>query len=86
MVTGIRSLCTGLGPALYGVIFYFFNVNLDLNDTDEKPEEEVMENPMQEVRCNKEDGGGNYDDGDNDYHFDFDDVNENDENCDVMIW
>jgi hypothetical protein len=30
MVTGIRGLCTGLGPALFGAIFYMFNV--DLND------------------------------------------------------
>ncbi|KAG1669614.1 Hippocampus abundant transcript 1 protein [Nymphon striatum] len=28
MVTGIRGLCNGLGPAVYGVIFYLFNVNL----------------------------------------------------------
>lgn len=30
MVTGIRGLCNGLGPALYGFIFYLFHV--DLND------------------------------------------------------
>ena len=30
VVTGIRGLCTGLGPALFGFIFYLFNV--DLND------------------------------------------------------
>lgn len=30
VVTGIRGLCNGLGPALYGFIFYLFNV--DLND------------------------------------------------------
>uniref|UniRef100_A0A0K8VJN2 Hippocampus abundant transcript 1 protein n=1 Tax=Bactrocera latifrons TaxID=174628 RepID=A0A0K8VJN2_BACLA len=30
MVTGMRGLCNGLGPALFGVIFYLFNV--DLND------------------------------------------------------
>ncbi|XP_030213595.1 hippocampus abundant transcript 1 protein [Gadus morhua] len=29
MVTGIRGLCNGLGPALYGVIFFMFNVELD---------------------------------------------------------
>ncbi|KAM9744198.1 LOW QUALITY PROTEIN: hippocampus abundant transcript-like protein 1 [Menidia menidia] len=28
MVTGIRGLCNGLGPALYGFIFYLFNVEL----------------------------------------------------------
>lgn len=30
MVTGMRGLCNGLGPAMFGVIFYLFNV--DLND------------------------------------------------------
>lgn len=33
MVTGIRGLCQGLGPALFGFIFYLFNV--DLNSQDE---------------------------------------------------
>lgn len=28
MITGIRGLCNGLGPALYGFIFYLFNVEL----------------------------------------------------------
>ncbi|KAG7282380.1 hypothetical protein CRUP_029701 [Coryphaenoides rupestris] len=28
MVTGIRGLCNGLGPALYGFIFFLFNVEL----------------------------------------------------------
>ncbi|XP_041855426.1 hippocampus abundant transcript-like protein 1 [Melanotaenia boesemani] len=28
MITGIRGLCTGLGPALYGFIFFLFNVEL----------------------------------------------------------
>lgn len=30
MVTGVRGLCNGLGPAMFGVIFYIFHV--DLND------------------------------------------------------
>lgn len=30
MVTGMRGLCNGLGPAMFGVIFYLFHV--DLND------------------------------------------------------
>ncbi|XP_060824655.1 hippocampus abundant transcript 1 protein isoform X1 [Bombus pascuorum] len=30
MVTGMRGLCNGLGPAMFGVIFYLFRV--DLND------------------------------------------------------
>uniref|UniRef100_A0A3Q3AG47 Hippocampus abundant transcript 1 protein-like n=1 Tax=Kryptolebias marmoratus TaxID=37003 RepID=A0A3Q3AG47_KRYMA len=31
MITGIRGLCNGLGPAMYGFIFFLFNV--ELNDT-----------------------------------------------------
>ncbi|XP_018328688.1 hippocampus abundant transcript 1 protein isoform X2 [Agrilus planipennis] len=30
MVTGMRGLCNGLGPAMFGIIFYMFHV--DLND------------------------------------------------------
>ena len=30
-MTGIRGLCNGLGPALFGFIFYLFHV--DLNET-----------------------------------------------------
>lgn len=33
VVTGIRGLCNGLGPALFGLIFYLFHV--DLNDQKE---------------------------------------------------
>jgi len=33
VVTGIRGLCMGLGPALFGFVFYMFNV--DLNDKKE---------------------------------------------------
>ncbi|XP_023248000.1 hippocampus abundant transcript 1 protein isoform X4 [Copidosoma floridanum] len=29
MVTGIRGLCNGLGPAMFGVIFYLFHVDLN---------------------------------------------------------
>lgn len=29
MITGIRGLCNGLGPALYGFIFYIFHVELN---------------------------------------------------------
>ena len=29
MVTGVRGLCNGLGPAVFGVIFYLFNVKVD---------------------------------------------------------
>ncbi|CAO1371792.1 unnamed protein product [Diamesa serratosioi] len=34
MVTGMRGLCNGLGPAMFGIIFYLFNV--DLNDESKK--------------------------------------------------
>lgn len=33
MVTGMRGLCNGLGPAMFGVIFYLFHVDLNLNST-----------------------------------------------------
>ncbi|XP_022706201.1 hippocampus abundant transcript 1 protein-like isoform X2 [Varroa jacobsoni] len=29
MITGMRSLCLGLGPAVFGFIFYLFHVNLN---------------------------------------------------------
>uniref|UniRef100_H2YPS6 Major facilitator superfamily (MFS) profile domain-containing protein n=1 Tax=Ciona savignyi TaxID=51511 RepID=H2YPS6_CIOSA len=29
MVTGIRGLCNGLGPAMFGITFHIFNVQLD---------------------------------------------------------
>lgn len=29
MVNGVRGLCNGLGPALFGFIFYLFDVNLN---------------------------------------------------------
>lgn len=29
MITGIRGLCNGLGPALYGFIFFLFDVELN---------------------------------------------------------
>ncbi|XP_018497461.1 hippocampus abundant transcript 1 protein [Galendromus occidentalis] len=29
MITGMRGLCTGLGPAVFGFIFYLFHVNLN---------------------------------------------------------
>ncbi|KAG6442057.1 hippocampus abundant transcript 1 protein [Manduca sexta] len=41
MVTGVRGLCNGLGPAMFGVIFYLFHV--DLNEghaTSDRPDED----------------------------------------------
>uniref|UniRef100_A0A8C1V1F8 Hippocampus abundant transcript 1 protein n=1 Tax=Cyprinus carpio TaxID=7962 RepID=A0A8C1V1F8_CYPCA len=32
MITGIRGLCNGLGPALYGFVFYLFHVELSEMD------------------------------------------------------
>ena len=29
IITGIRGLCNGLGPALFGLMFFIFHVNLD---------------------------------------------------------
>uniref|UniRef100_A0A672KKQ2 Hippocampus abundant transcript 1 protein-like n=1 Tax=Sinocyclocheilus grahami TaxID=75366 RepID=A0A672KKQ2_SINGR len=31
MITGIRGLCNGLGPALYGFVFYLFHVELKIS-------------------------------------------------------
>uniref|UniRef100_A0A8C3ADV3 Hippocampus abundant transcript 1 protein n=1 Tax=Cyclopterus lumpus TaxID=8103 RepID=A0A8C3ADV3_CYCLU len=36
MITGIRGLCNGLGPALYGFVFYLFHVELTDTDGSEK--------------------------------------------------
>ncbi len=33
MVTGIRGLCNGMGPALYGLIFWLFHVDLNESNT-----------------------------------------------------
>ena len=49
MVTGIRGLCNGLGPALFGFIFYFFDVNLDLPDEEVENAEPHMANPLGQV-------------------------------------
>lgn len=32
MVTGMRGLCNGLGPAMFGLIFYMFHVDLNGGD------------------------------------------------------
>lgn len=52
MVTGIRGLCNGLGPALYGFVFYLFHVELN-EMTDVEPSDKVlkpnMANPSDEV-------------------------------------
>lgn len=51
MITGIRGLCNGLGPALYGFVFYLFHVELSEMDPAESPEKGVkpnMANPTDE--------------------------------------
>ncbi|XP_078070519.1 hippocampus abundant transcript 1 protein-like isoform X1 [Mustelus asterias] len=51
MVTGIRGLCNGLGPALYGFIFYMFHVELDaipdkkVNVQNSKMEDSIIPGP-----------------------------------------
>lgn len=36
LITGIRGLCNGLGPALFGLIFFLFHVDLNEIPSDEK--------------------------------------------------
>ncbi|XP_072137762.1 hippocampus abundant transcript-like protein 1 isoform X2 [Mobula birostris] len=51
MITGIRGLCNGLGPALYGFIFYLFHMELDaipdktVNVQNSKIEESIIPGP-----------------------------------------
>lgn len=48
VVTGIRGLCNGLGPALFGFIFYLFDV--DLNDESAAPvRTNIMPNPKPHI-------------------------------------
>lgn len=37
MITGVRGLCNGLGPALFGLVFHIFNVELDPTTPIEAP-------------------------------------------------
>lgn len=52
MITGIRGLCNGLGPALYGFVFYLFHVELTDTDPSEKGATSNMANPTDEVSIN----------------------------------
>ncbi|XP_066460856.1 hippocampus abundant transcript 1 protein-like [Eleutherodactylus coqui] len=45
MVTGIRGLCNGLGPALYGFVFYLFHVELN-EITEEEPSDKILKPNM----------------------------------------
>lgn len=49
MITGIRGLCNGLGPALYGFVFYLFHVELSDTDGSDKGAKPNMANPTDEV-------------------------------------
>lgn len=53
MITGIRGLCNGLGPALYGFVFYLFHVELSDTDPSEKGGKSNMANPTDEVGMNR---------------------------------
>lgn len=53
MITGIRGLCNGLGPALYGFIFYIFHVELNELPMPESPSggSVVTQYHLQQVFC-----------------------------------
>ncbi|KAM6033610.1 hippocampus abundant transcript-like protein 1 isoform 5-T5 [Chlamydotis macqueenii] len=44
IITGIRGLCNGLGPALYGFIFFLFHVELN-----ELPPDQTVKKAMQDL-------------------------------------
>ncbi|XP_061749527.1 hippocampus abundant transcript 1 protein [Nerophis ophidion] len=47
MITGIRGLCNGLGPALYGFIFFLFNVELsDVQPATARPSQHVKKSSV----------------------------------------
>uniref|UniRef100_A0A8C5A5K4 Major facilitator superfamily domain containing 14A2 n=1 Tax=Gadus morhua TaxID=8049 RepID=A0A8C5A5K4_GADMO len=48
MITGIRGLCNGLGPALYGFVFYLFHVELTDDEIHGKDGKMNMANPTDE--------------------------------------
>lgn len=52
MITGIRGLCNGLGPALYGFVFYLFHVELTDSEGAGKGAKPNMVNPTDEVSVN----------------------------------
>ncbi|XP_006872653.1 PREDICTED: hippocampus abundant transcript-like protein 1-like [Chrysochloris asiatica] len=43
IITGIRGLCNGLGPALYGFIFYMFHVELTEMESELDPNKVAMQ-------------------------------------------
>jgi hypothetical protein len=46
MVTGIRGLCNGLGPALYGFIFFLFHVDLNPHGSEKDIDKENITLPL----------------------------------------
>lgn len=55
MVTGMRGLCNGLGPAMFGLIFYIFHVDLNEdNDVKTTPPTDARFEPYSQV-CNIQD-------------------------------
>ncbi|KAM6363649.1 hippocampus abundant transcript-like protein 1 isoform 5-T6 [Pluvialis apricaria] len=48
IITGIRGLCNGLGPALYGFIFFLFNVELNELPPDQTSGKKAMQDPSAE--------------------------------------
>lgn len=38
MITGIRGLCNGIGPALFGFVFYVFHVDLEEGEAQTVPD------------------------------------------------
>ncbi|XP_052632907.1 hippocampus abundant transcript-like protein 1 isoform X2 [Harpia harpyja] len=45
IITGIRGLCNGLGPALYGFIFFLFHVELNELPPDQTSGKKAMQDP-----------------------------------------
>ncbi|OWK52168.1 Hippocampus abundant transcript-like protein 1 [Lonchura striata] len=45
IITGVRGLCSGLGPALYGFIFFLFHVELNELLPDNTSEIKINQNP-----------------------------------------
>ncbi|XP_049626034.1 hippocampus abundant transcript-like protein 1 [Suncus etruscus] len=43
IITGIRGLCNGLGPALYGFIFYLFHVELNESESEVKSDSATLQ-------------------------------------------
>ncbi|XP_068093833.1 hippocampus abundant transcript 1 protein-like isoform X1 [Hyperolius riggenbachi] len=48
MVTGIRGLCNGLGPALYGFVFFLFHVELGLVPVPSTDDKTTRKDPTDE--------------------------------------